>query len=212
MKLRTKYLLVVIILHLVALVLSYFIFNEDKILFIASEVLILISAVISWQLYYELIEPLKTLMRGVEAIKDRDFNVKFLPTGKFEMDQLIAVYNQMIDQLRKERIRQEEQHFFLEKLIHTSPTGILVLDFDGNIQQMNPKATELLLGEGNYAEGKSLDNIDSPLTQEIKNLATGSSKTVTVNGVRSFKIQKSQFHDRGFPRNFVMIEEMTAEI
>jgi len=212
MKLRTKYLLVVIMLHLVALVLSYFIFKENKILFIASELLILISAVISWQLYYELIEPLKTLMRGVEAIKDRDFNVKFLPTGKYEMDQLIDVYNQMIDQLRHERIRQEEQHFFLEKLIHTSPTGILVFDFDGNIQQLNPKATELILGEGSHADTTSIHNIDSPLMQEIKSLATGSSKTVTVNGVRSFKIQKSQFHDRGFPRNFVMIEEMTAEI
>jgi two-component system, NtrC family, nitrogen regulation sensor histidine kinase NtrY len=212
MKLRSKYLLVVIMLHLVALVLSYFIFKEDKILFIASEVLILISAVISWQLYYELIEPLKTLMRGVEAIKDRDFNVKFLHTGKYEMDQLIDVYNQMIDQLRHERIRQEEQHFFLEKLIHTSPTGIIVLDFDGKIQQVNPKAKELLLGERKDADAKSLDNLGSPLMQEIKSLATGSSKTVTVDGVRSFKIQKSQFHDRGFPRNFVMVEEMTAEI
>src|SRR5687768_12455707 len=144
MKLRTKYLLFVIILHVLTLVLSYFIFRDNKVLFIASEVLILISAVISWQLYYELIEPLKTLMRGVEAIKDRDFNVKFLETGKYEMDQLIGVYNAMIDQLREERIKQEAQHFFLEKLIHTSPTGILVLDFDENIQQLNPKARSIL--------------------------------------------------------------------
>ena len=212
MKLRTKYLLFVIILHLVTLVLSYFIFSDNKVLFIASEVLILISAVISWQLYYELIEPLKTLMRGVEAIKDRDFNVKFLETGKYEMDQLIGVYNQMIDQLRDERIKQEAQHFFLEKLIHTSPTGILVLDFDENIQQLNPKARSILNlpdhGTGLY----SAADLQSPLMQEIKSLPTGTSKTVTANGVNTYKLQKSHFIDRGFPRHFVMIEEMTAEI
>ena len=54
-------------------------------------------------------------MQGTEAIKDRDFNVKFLTTGKYEMDELINVYNQMMDQLRTERTQQEQQHLFLGK-------------------------------------------------------------------------------------------------
>ena len=52
------------------------------------------------------------LMQGTEAIKDRDFNVKFVETGKYEVDQLIKVYNEMIDGLRTERTKQEQQHFF----------------------------------------------------------------------------------------------------
>jgi nitrogen fixation/metabolism regulation signal transduction histidine kinase len=67
------------------------------------------------------------LMQGVDAIEDKDFNVKFVSTGKYEMDKLISVYNRMIDELRTERTKQEQQHFFLEKLIHTSPVGILIL-------------------------------------------------------------------------------------
>jgi two-component system, NtrC family, nitrogen regulation sensor histidine kinase NtrY len=212
MKLRTKYLAFVIILHLVTLVLSYFIFTDNKVLFIASEFLILVSAVISWQLYNELIEPLKTLMRGVEAIRDRDFNVKFLETGKYEMDQLIGVYNEMIDQLRDERTKQQAQHFFLEKLIHTSPTGILVLDFDENIQQLNPKARSILNLPEQGTDLNLASEMQSPLMQEIKKLETGTSKMVTANGVNTYKLQKSHFIDRGFPRYFVMIEEMTAEI
>ena len=144
MKLRVKYILFVVILHLIALVLSYFIFNDNKIWFIVSEVFVIISVVISIQLYRQLIQPLKTLLQGVEAIKDRDFNVKFLSTGKHEIDQLIDVYNQMMDELRNERTRQEQQHFFLEKLIFTSPTGIVILDYDDNIQQINPKAQQIL--------------------------------------------------------------------
>jgi len=212
MKLRTKFLLFVIILHAVALVLSFLIFKDNKIFFIASEVLILFSVYISWRLYNELIQPLNMLMRGTDAIKDRDFNVKFVKTGKYEMDELINVYNYMIDELRKERTKQEEQHFFLEKLIQTSPTGIIILDFEDHVQQINPKTLELLNLDEMDVKGKSLHEINHPVAQQIIRLKSGESKTITLSGSATYKIQKSHFIDRGFPRHFIMIEELTAEI
>ncbi|QEC68928.1 HAMP domain-containing protein [Panacibacter ginsenosidivorans] len=212
MKLRTKYLLFVIILHLTALVLSFFIFKDDKLIFIISEVFILLSAFISWQLYNELIQPLKMLMQGTEAIKDRDFNIKFVETGKYEMDQLINVYNQMIDQLRTERTKQEEQHFFLEKLIQTSPTGIMILDYEDRVQQINPMALQLLNIKEKEVVGKSIDAIEHPVMKQLKLLPSGKSATVTFDAVTTYKLQKSHFIDRGFPRHFIMIEELTAEI
>jgi len=212
MKLRTKFILFVVILHLVTLVLTYFIFQQNKILFIASEVLIILSMVIAAGLYRQLIKPLQLLLQGAEAIRARDFNVKFVYTGKYEMDELIKVYNQMIDELRTERTKQEQQHFFLEKLIHTSPTGILILDYDNHIQEINPKALKLLNLEENEVTRKSLDETVHPVLQEIKMLTSGESKTITFNGVNTYKLQKSHFIDRGFARHFIMIEELTAEI
>jgi nitrogen fixation/metabolism regulation signal transduction histidine kinase len=159
-----------------------------------------------------MIRPLQTLMNGVEAIKDKDFNVKFLKTGNYEMDQLIGVYNQMMDHLREEKTMQEEQHFFLEKLIQTSPTGIIILDFDEKIQQANPKACDLLGINEKEVVGKPVDELQPPIMQEIKNLGSQGSKTISLNGVHTFKLQKSHFIDRGFTRSFVMIEELTAEI
>jgi len=212
MKLRTKFLLFVIILHAVALALSFYIFKQNKIFFIASEVLILISVFISWKLYNELIQPLNMLMQGTDAIKDRDFNVKFVKTGKYEMDELINVYNYMIDELRKERTKQEEQHFFLEKLIQTSPTGIIILDFEDHVQQINPKTLELLNLDEMDVKGKSLHEINHPVAQQIIQLKSGESKTITLSGSATYKIQKSHFIDRGFPWHFIMIEELTAEI
>lgn len=167
---------------------------------------------IAWQLYKQLIQPLKMLADGIEAIKDKDFSVKFLTTGKYEMDELINVYNQMIDQLRVERIKQEEQHFFLEKLIQTSPTGIIILDYENNIQQVNPKALELLDTEEKEIRNKSVHKISNPIIQQITQLKSGESKAITINGAYTFKIQKSHLIDRGFPRHFVMIEELTVEI
>jgi len=46
----------------------------------------------------------------------------------------------------------------------------------------------------------------------VKLLQSGHAKTFTMNGAVTYKLQKSHFIDRGFPRHFVMIEELTAEI
>ncbi|PWK79171.1 PAS domain S-box-containing protein [Mucilaginibacter oryzae] len=212
MKLRTKYILFVVMLHLLTLVLAWFIFINNKIYFIIAEAFVLISAAVAIQLYRQLVLPIKMLMQGVEAIKDKDFNVKFLTTGKLEVDVLINVYNQMMDELRTERTRQEQQHFFLEKLIYTSPTGIIILDFDDRIQQVNPKALQALGMNEKALVGELISELAHPIFAHIKSLKSGETAVVKLDGINSFKLQKSHFIDRGFSRHFIMLEDLTAEI
>ena len=211
MRLQTKYIVFVVLLHLAVLVLSCFIFSENKLLFLAAEVVVVVSVIISWQLYNELIQPLKMLLRGTEAIKDKDFSVKLVPAGKHELDQLIYVYNRMLDELRMERTQQQMQHFFLEKLIHSSPTGILILDYDERVQQVNPKALKLLELKEKQVLGKSVETLPHPVMRQIRDLGSGQSRTFSYLAA-TYKLQKSHFIDQGFPRHFVMIEELTAEI
>lgn len=179
---------------------SYLIFENNKVIFILTEAFIIISILISISLYKQLIAPLSYLTQGIAAIKDKDFNVKFLSTGKREVDELVDVYNRMIDELRTERTKQQEQHFFLEKLIQNSATGIIILDFDKQIKQINPKAKEMLINNPDL-----LDN-------QLHEIKTGSTKLLKVDGFRTYKVQKSKFIDRGFERIFIMMEEVTAEI
>lgn len=200
MKLKTKYLIFLVVVHLICLVMSYFIFKENKLVFLLSEVFIVISILMATHLYRQLVAPLGYLTKGISAIKDKDFNVKFLTTGKAEVDELISVYNQMIDELRNERTRQQEQHFFLEKLIQTSPTGIIILDYDKQVKQINPVGQKLLDQHPGFLENHLLE------------MKTGSSETLRTDGNHTYKIQKSKFIDRGFERIFMMIEEVTSEI
>jgi len=60
-------------------------------------------------------KPLILISAGIESLQDKDFNTKFVTVGQFEMDQLIHVYNRIIDELRKERIYKQEQHYGLPK-------------------------------------------------------------------------------------------------
>jgi two-component system, NtrC family, nitrogen regulation sensor histidine kinase NtrY len=212
MTLKIKFIVFITVIHSVAIGLSFLILKSNKLFFIASELLILMSLLICWSLYQDLIEPLQRLMTGVNAIKDRDFTIKFLKTNKIETDALIDVYNQMIDQLRTERTHQEAQHYFLEKLVTTSPTGILILDFDNKIADLNPKCLEILgLGKSELI-GHFIYSFNNLLLKTIAELETGTSKTINLNSAKTFKCAKSHFIDRGFPRYFIMIEELTAEI
>jgi two-component system, NtrC family, nitrogen regulation sensor histidine kinase NtrY len=212
MKLSTKFILFIIVIHAVTIALSFYIFRENKLIFIASEFFIVISLMICWSLYTELIAPLNLLTTGIDALHDKDFTIKFVETGRYEMDKLIGVYNAMLDQLRTERTVQQEQYFFLDKLIQTSPTGILILDFDENIYDLNPKALSILNLDKEELKGRPLSIFNDLLIKAIEKLDKGASTTVNTEGGKKFKIQKSAFIDRGFQRIFVMIEELTTEI
>jgi nitrogen fixation/metabolism regulation signal transduction histidine kinase len=211
MSVRTKYILFVAILHLTALGLTWFIFT-NKVFFLVAEMVILVSAVLSWQFFKQLIRPLEMITQGAEAMQGRDFTVKLVPSGNYEIDQLITLYNHMMDELRTERTRQEQQHLFLEKLIQTSPTGIIILDFDDMVQQVNPRALQMLEMDSADLVSKSIHEISHPVLRQVQLLQSGQSITQTFQGVVTYKLQKAHFIDRGFPRHFITMEELTAEI
>lgn len=210
MKLRTKYILFVVLIHAVALFMSYLIFEKSRILFILVEMAVLCSVWISLQLYNQMIRPLNMLARGTDTIREGDFNVTLLDTGMEEMDQLVRVYNQMLTALREERTKQQQQHFFLDKLILNSPVGIIVLDHDNRITQVNPAARKLL--NSLTVEGWLLDDIAHPVFECVRTLIREKGSKMTIPGAAMYKIQLSAFIDRGFVRHFVLVEEMTTEL
>lgn len=209
---KTKYIFYISILHLVLVMLVYKVLFQDKIVFIASEIFLLASAVASIVLYNNFMQPIQFVKSGIEAIKDKDFSIKFVPTGKGEVDVLIEVYNMMIDQLREERIKLNEQHFFLEKLIEASPISIVILDYDDRIESLNSKGKSQFGGGSETVTGKKLDETALPLLIELAGILDGESRLIKTNGITTFKAQRSHFMDRGFKRSFLMIEELTNEI
>ncbi|KQS30810.1 PAS domain-containing sensor histidine kinase [Dyadobacter sp. Leaf189] len=209
---RAKYISYIAVLHLVLIILVANLLSENKPLFIASEVFLLLSAAASIQLYRNFMQPIQFVKSGIEAIKDKDFSIKFVPTGKGEIDTLIEVYNLMIDQLREERTRLHEQHFFLEKLIEASPISIVILDYDEKIDSLNHKAQEQFGAVAEQLHGKALNETNLPLLHELVDMQDGDSRVVKTNGVVTFKVQRSHFMDKGFKRSFLMIEELTNEL
>ncbi len=151
------------------------------------------------------------MLSGADALKDKDFQVKFLETGSTEMDKLIGVYNQMIDNLRMRHTESQERHFFMEQVLETSISAIILLDFDDKIDYVNPKVKKWF---GSQAfKGKTLSEIQHPLFEYLSKMPTVVSQTVQPAGLsRRFRVESSEFIDQGFNRRFIVIEDISEEI
>ena len=212
MKLSTKYILFVTLIHIVLIILSLFLLQNKIYFFLLAEIFIICTIVISVILYRQLIRPINTITSGIESIEDKDFSMKFVKVGHYEMDKLINVYNQMIDQLRMERVKQQEQHFFLENLIESTPSGIVILDFDNRITSINPSAEEFLGNKAEVMIGKTFSEIPGKLAIEMSKIESDDPVVIPISGMKTFRCQKASFVDQGFSHNFIVIEELTEEL
>lgn len=208
MKLNSKFILLVVLFNVSIILLAIPLINVEPLLFIAVELIVVAMIFLSIRLYRSLILPVNLIQSGIETIKDKDFSSKLLPVKQKEMDQLIDVYNKMIDQLRKERTLQQEQNFFLEKLISASPSGILLVNYNNMITSLNPAAEKIL----NVEKEKILNQNEYPLSDIIKNLDDSNSKTINYLGSKTLRIHKAHFIDKGTKCYFVTLEELTKEI
>ena len=212
MKLKTKFVVLITAIHLIMLIFSTQLLTINKFLFLASELLILLSIYLSYQLYKAFIRPINLISAGIESLRDKDFSMKFVPVGQMEIDQLVQVYNQMIEQMREERIRQEEQHFFLQRLIEASPTAIIVLDFDDKIAAANPAAEQLFSMKQEKLTGQVINQLIHPLASTLASLQADDQQVISRKGIELYACRKSHFLDRGFHKHFIMIEELSEEI
>ncbi|WP_299989697.1 ATP-binding protein [uncultured Pontibacter sp.] len=212
MNLRTKFILFAVAVHGLLAAMAYFLLQENKLLFIGMEVLVLISVVITVNLYFAFFKPLNLIRAGIESIRDKDFSTKFVQVGQPELDELVDVYNRMIEQLRQERVAQAEKSFLLDKIIRASPAGIILLDFDDLIESINPAAERYLSLSGHTLQGSALEELPNTWSRELTQVQAGQPYTFRLNGIRTFRAHRAHFIDRGFQRAFIMLEELTEAI
>ncbi len=212
MKLQTKYIFYVLLIHLAFAALAVLILEEHKGVFVLAEVLIAISLIISFYFMKAFSSPINLIDTGIQSLKDREFNTKFLRVGQYEMDSLIDVYNQMIDELRSERLNKIEQNYFLDKLVQASPSGIVILDLSEKIKTLNPAALRILGQLRTSLIGKSLRELQTNLGNKLEALNIGESSMINVEGSKKYKCQKDQFLYNGFHQTFIVVEDLTLEV
>ncbi len=212
MSLRLKFILAVGLLHSVLIGLAFSLRTTNPTLFVVSEVVVVVSAFLTYQLYQGFVRPFQLIAAGTEAIQAQDFTLKFVPVGQREMDQLIDVYNVMIDHLRQERVQQHEKSYLLQQLIDASPAGILLLNFDGFIAAANPAAAAALQLPANVLRGLAPADLPGEWGAALGALQTGEPQVVRLSGVQTYRAHRAGFVDRGFPRAFIVLEELTRDL
>lgn len=210
MRIGFLYFLYMILLHAGLFYLVYEWMDKPTWWIFAIELGVIFSFWIAYQLYTRFIRPINLMRQGADAIRDKDFSLQYGQTGAPETDELLGLYNETVERLRKERMELEEQHFFLDKMIEASPTGILILDYDNYITQINPSALRILQAKISWM-GTSVETHPHPLLKEAMELEMGESRLIKLNGLAQYKCHVSHFIQRGFSRKFLMIEELSRE-
>ena len=146
-------------MHLVLAGLAFAWLRGRGLWLLAGEAALVASVVLGVHLVRALFGPLELVRAGAQFIAERDFSSRLREVGQPELDALIAVYNLMIDSLREERLRAQEQHHFLEEVVRASPAGILTFDFDGRLTTVNPGAERLLVRPGADLLGRRLEEL-----------------------------------------------------
>ena len=212
MTLRLKFILAAGLLYGVLVALAFSLRVTNPVLFLVSEVVLVASSVLTYQLYRGFVRPFQLIAAGTEAIQAQDFTLKFVPVGQREMDQLIGVYNAMIEHLRQERVQQHEKSYLLQRLIDASPAGILLLDFDGRVTDANPAAVAALQLPASALRGLLPADLPGEWGAALGALQPGEPVTVRRSGVQTYRAHRAGFVDRGFPRTFILLEELTRDL
>lgn len=211
MKLRSYFIVYLVLLHLVLAVLAGYLLREQRLWFVGVELFCLLSFLTALFLFRNFYRPLHLMTSGAEFLRESDFSTRLTTTGRPEMDKLIGVYNTMIDSLRDERLRLQEQHHLLQRIVDASPSGIIIFDFDDRITLANPAAARLLSLPEEPLYGKPLAALAPAVAGEIAALPVGQSVMLTV-AARRLQCHRSEFFDRGFTRSFIVLEELTEEL
>ena len=198
MKLKHYFLVLILFVTGLAGVTLYATFRSYPTLFYMTEGFVLALLIYLGFFYRKTIRPYDTLIGGMELVRDLDLTTRLASSGQHETDIIVRTFNDLLNRLRSEHLRLEEQYTFLNLLIEASPMGVIQCDLNGNITSMNPSANEML----------------SPSIEEaLHALPLGETTTVRNPGEpQLFRISHLSFPDRGFQHPFFLIESLTSEV
>ena len=211
MSLRRKLIVYLVVAHVFFGGIAFSAF-ETKPALVAAEIGLAASLAVGVAICRGLFGPLDRIREGARLLSDSDFTSRFRPTGHRETDELVSVYNRMANHLREERTRNQEQNFFLEKILAASPLGLLTTDFDGRVTAVSGYAAGILQIDAATTIGRALEDVDLPSVRAMCSVPMGESRVIHVSGNRRIKCTRGSFLDRGFARGFIVLAELTEEL
>ena len=112
----------------------YVTFHSHSTLFYVTEGFVVALLVYLGYFYRKTIRPYDTLVSGMELVRELDLTTRLAPSGQHETDVIVQTFNDLLNRLRNEHLKLEEQYSFLRLLIEASPMGIVQCDINGNIK------------------------------------------------------------------------------
>ena len=176
---QTLYMVLLMVL-LIAVSISGYVFYEQELYFSMFFSVVLVIVLIGYLTYSRTLV-MRRLLRMVESIRYGDFSLSY-STNKHqsrEEQQMVEDINEVMSRMRTQLSEREERYRYFETLLDTVDTCMLVTDLQGNVLWMNRAAIQDLCGHAIHRlEELKVLNHDFPSVLET--LQPGEVKVVRV--------------------------------
>lgn len=180
--------------------------------FYLAQGILLLSVALLAVFYRRVLRPINALATGIDLVREQDFTSRLRHVGQPDADRIVDMFNDMMAILKRDRLRQREQNHFLDLLVAASPMGVMILDNDGAIDNVNRSGARFFNSTREELHGKYPATMDNPLALAVASLPAGGSTTVRLNNAMVFRCARLTYMYQGFPHSFVIIEKLTEEV
>lgn len=211
MTLRTRFVVYLTAVHVLLAGLAVYLIRQAPFALFAVEAAFIVSLIAGLRLTRRALRSVGFAAEAARQLRGEELTTRFRDVGDPDVDAIISVYNTMVDRLREERVRVQEQHAFLSQVLDASPSGIVVLSLEGLVATLNPAAERLLQVSRAEALDRAPGDLATPVADCLGVLGPGETRTVSLAGPRRIRCHHGTFIDRGFRRSFLLLEELTEE-
>ena len=212
MKLKYKLLLTSAFLHIFLFSIAFIFREELKSFLVLIELLLVISFLCFHVLITKALQPLEYINDFSNILKEQEFTARFKKLNQPDLDQLTNQFNNLLQRLHHERLEIGEKKSLFQKLMVESPIGVVLLDYEDCLSDINPATEELLSLKKDDVIGKKLDQLSKTQLKYLNNIDIDSHQLIEAEQGRQLKIAHYEIRDRGFKRSFYMLYELTTDI
>ncbi|MCM1483479.1 MAG: ATP-binding protein [Muribaculaceae bacterium] len=212
MRLRCFFLIFAILIVGIWVALFFIVALRDTLWFYIIEAGLAVTLIYLIVFYRKVMAPINTLSGGIDMLRAQDWNSTLRRVGHKEVDDIVDTFNFMLERLKAQRIRYEEQGHMLHLLIENIDSGVIVTDPYGVIVMSNPSA-DSFMGKAIATVG-TLSDIDSPMAAQLLTLHPGEVVSYRSGGGDNAVVRCSchGFINAGVPYRFYILHNITDTV
>lgn len=190
------------------LIVLQFDFSENYRLFYLAEVMTVVNIAYIIFFYRKIHRPIQALSDGIDLLKAQDWNTTLQKVGQPEVDKIATTFNTMIEHLREQRLRFEEQSHFLNLLIDRAPIGVIITNFDHRINIVNPAAERIFGLSAKEMAGMTAEELPGSVGECLASLTVADTRIIRTEDNSTYKCSCYSLIDRGVAHRFYLIEDV----
>ena len=198
--------------HAATLGVAFYALRDRPALLVGIEIAMVVSLLVGVSIWRRQRTHRRILRDGTAALRDQDYSLRLREVGVTDLDELITVYNRLLEQIRTERLGSQRQQFFLTLLIESTTLGVFTMDFDGHLEHVNSWGRKQLDLPPGGTLPQNLRDVGHPLAEALSELGPEERRLVRLPNNQRFRCESASFVDRGFSRRFVVAQNISGEL